>query len=177
MTISSRIRRIKLSCPESGGGFKANVPAPRFAALRRNETKPDEMEAQPAISFHGGAFRICRFGEAGDFADPCRFNVLGGVLFRPALRAARPPCGGRVSLGRYGLSQGFRALPSNCPPRRLESGILARRSRSVATSPRAGESIPARLIRAEARSSVYLGRRRCYPTPQAAAAAARLERS
>jgi len=69
MAISSRVRRVKPSCPKSGGGFKANATAPRLVGRRRNEAKPNETNAKPAISFRRRKTSFGALGETGDFAE------------------------------------------------------------------------------------------------------------
>jgi len=67
--------------PKSGGGFKANASAPR--SPRSGETKRNQTKWKRNLRFRFMRLRFVFAGLAkpGDFADPCRFNVLGGVCF------------------------------------------------------------------------------------------------
>jgi len=86
MAISSRIRRVDASCPESGGGFKANAPAPRSAACRRNETKPSETKR--AISrFRADSTPYAAFHFAAPGAAPNRLAAQGLPRFKTVAAA------------------------------------------------------------------------------------------
>jgi len=76
MAISSRVRRVQLSCPESGGGFKANALAPQFAARRRSETKPDETKAKSALSFRPPRRFVGRVRRNRRFRDSVQIQIV-----------------------------------------------------------------------------------------------------
>jgi hypothetical protein len=86
MAISSRVRRANLSCPESGGGFKANASGrnpPQTRETKRNEANP---KPNRRFRFAPRKASFATADEIGDFASPCGFNDLRRVSFRRAPR-------------------------------------------------------------------------------------------